>query len=132
MWSNRCRGSFQQELQACQLITRYGVVNSFTGWVKPLIRTTGHPAAQARPEGEADEQRRVTQQPRPFHQRQVAGHVLGAVGDLGPHQAKPVHRFLVDADDAVAVVFQVSDDTCQPLGLVQYFQPLLLCTATTA
>ena len=47
LWSKRCRTSFQQLLQACQLITRYGVANSLVGWVKPLISTTGVPAAQA-------------------------------------------------------------------------------------
>ena len=109
LWSKRTRGSFQQQLQACQLITRYGVANSLVGWVKPLIITTGQPAAQAsqdRPLRQADEERRVPQPARPLGQRPVAGLVLGAVRDVGPHQARAVHRLLVDADDAVAGCLQ--------------------------
>src|SRR5580658_838793 len=47
LWSKLNFGSFQHELQVCQLITRNGLVNSLVGWVKPEISTVGQPAAQA-------------------------------------------------------------------------------------
>ena len=44
---NDAAGRSSKPLQACQLITRYGVVNSLVGCVKPLISTTGQPADHA-------------------------------------------------------------------------------------
>jgi hypothetical protein len=47
LWSNRTRGSFQQPLLACQVITRYGMASELVGWVKSLISNTFVPTAKA-------------------------------------------------------------------------------------
>ena len=78
---NDARGSFQHELHACQLITRYGVENSLVGCVNPLISTTGHPADQASHASPDDRPTNIAawRSRRALDQRAVTGFVLGAI-----------------------------------------------------
>ena len=133
LWSNRTRGSFQQPLQACQLITRNGVANSLVGWVKPLISTTGQPAAQASHDKPLD---RPTKNAACRSQRARSTSGRSPVwsstpcGMCVPHQAGAMHGLLVDAHHPIAAGFQeLATTSCQPCGLFHILQPLLLCTA---
>ena len=65
-------------------------------------RHAGRPGQPGQPAAEADERLGMPQPARPLGQRPVAGLVLRAVRDVVPHQARAVHRLLVDADHPVA------------------------------
>ena len=97
-----------------------GRVNSLVGWVKPLIITTGVPAAQAsqdRPLDSPTKKSACLSQRARSSKRPVAGLVLGAVRDVVPDEPGAVHRLLVDADDAIAGLLQEADDLA-PAGRV--------------
>ncbi len=59
--------------------------------------------------GEADEKVGVIEQIHPLAEGQIAGKILGAVGDGVPAAAAPVAVFPVDAQDPVAFGFKVLD-----------------------
>src|SRR5258708_35054602 len=55
---------------------------------------------------------------RPFMQRAVRGLVLCPIGDVVPDEASPMGWLLVDADDAVAGLFQKAHDLSPAAGVV--------------
>ena len=98
-------------------------MNSFSGWVKPEIITTGVPTAHASHDSPLDNPTKNSAclSHRALLQRLVAGLVFGAVGNVVPDQAGTVRRFLVDADHTITgLSFRSRTISCQPWGLFQY------------
>ena len=73
-------------------------------------RCSHRPGEPGEPARQTDEEIGVAKPARPFRERPVAGLVLDTVRDLVPHDARAMKRLLVDADDAVAALFEELDN----------------------